>query len=89
MESWLPPNVPMEVWDVGNVLHIERVDQADCRTIYTLGKGDTYAYRFYTDRVGMGIAVEVWCDGLLVSAWERLPSRVPMMCNGVSEKSNR
>jgi hypothetical protein len=79
----------MEVWDAGDVLHYERVDQADCRASYVLGAGDTHAYRFNTDRFGMVVAVEVWCDGLLVSAWERLPSRVPMMCNGVSEKSNR
>ena len=77
MKSWLPPNVPMAVWDGGKLLHFERVDDADCRATYTMGAGDTRAYRFHTDRWGMVIGVEVWCDGCLETSWKRLQSRDP------------
>ena len=77
MESWLPPNVPMDMWDFDKMLHHERLDAATCLAKYVTGTGDTRAYAFTTDRSGMVIGIEVWCDGLLEVAWERVKTANP------------
>ena len=46
MASWLPPDVPIEVWDPKHLLHYEN-DDARFRARFVFGvEGETRAYDF-------------------------------------------
>ena len=70
MESWLPPNVPPDIWDPKNLLQLDVIDASQCQVQFVFGTGDTRAYS--ADMcMGQVVRMTVWCDGVTEAVWGR------------------